>query len=120
MRLIFSHKHLTQLRDFIQLGLSKEITHLGDPGIMKGGGTAADLIGIFHHGTEFTNPECFSQIAAPLRPVKNRETVLGGNQNRNNQKKGPQQQASTGNQNIQNPLDEPVINSVICRFIYMR
>lgn len=88
---------------------------------MKGDGTAADLIGIFHHGTELTNPEGFSQIAAPLRPVKNRETILGRDQQHRDQIEGSKhQQRSTGNQNIQNPLDEPVINSVIYRFIYMR
>ena len=110
----FAQEHLAQLGDFVQLGLSQEIADPGDPGIPEGGGAAADLVGVFHHAAELADPEGLAPVAAPFRPVKYGKTVFRRHQDGDNQIEGPQNhQRRAGNQNVQQPLDTAVVNTVI-------
>ena len=86
---------------------------------MEGGGSAADLVGVFHHGTKFADAETPAVIAAPFRPVKHREAILQGDEHGDQKIEGPEdQQGNAADEDIQDPLDMAVIDAgpgrIIC------
>lgn len=101
-------QHVPKLGQLVQLGLTQEPAHPGDPGIPAHGQGKSQGLGIRDHGAELEHLEAPPLSAHPKAPVKDRARRGEFDQEGQDKKQGPEnEQAQERKLDVHRPFKHP-------------